>query len=146
MTLEELFAEQNYQKEKDEMPKYVKYWLTPNSLAKLQALREEHGREEKSLYLKAVTELEHLEDPFKSSAWTAWCTSDAEFEAIVEAASKVREVYGSQYAIREDVDRMMKLAAQDAECIAAFQRLNLTEHDMSFVRDALLSNAGVQLG
>lgn len=121
------------------MAKYTKYWLTPNSQAKIEALRTEG---EDSLRFKAFQELEANEEPFKSPAWEAYCTSDAEAKDIIAAASKVRERFGSSWKLSGDVDRMLKLASKDDECQAIFRQLNLSEHDMSFVRDALLTHAG----
>jgi len=124
------------------MSKYTKYWLTPNQAEIARCLAPGAAREPESLrYLQVVKELVDIEKPFKSPAWKAWCTSDAEFKDIVAAAAKVRERFGTKVTIQQGVDKMLAQAKSDGECQTTFRQLNLTEHDMSFVRDALLSHA-----
>lgn len=124
------------------MSKYTKYWATPNQAEIARIFAAGAAREPESFrYLQVVKELVDIENPFDSPAWKAWCTSDAEFKDIVAAAAKVRERFGTKVTTQQGVDKMFALAKSDGECLATFRQLNLTEHDMKFVCDALLSHA-----
>jgi len=112
------------------MSKYQKYWATPNQEAKAKAfdMRDE-------MYSRAVAELDEMEEPFKSPAWARYCQSDAEFDAIVDAAIRVLERFGSQEKAVEWLD----LVVDKSRLMHDF---GLTAHDLKFVRDALITRPG----